>query len=64
MGENRLSPPLRAAPSSAASGDFTRRVNVSQILSVDKDLLTARAGRLPGSKLELVLSGIDTVLGR
>ena len=38
--------------------------NVSQIVSVDKDLLTARAGKLLHSKLELVLSGIDVVLGR
>jgi mRNA interferase MazF len=38
--------------------------NVSQIVSVDKDLLTARVGKLPRSKLELVLSGIDTVLGK
>jgi len=38
--------------------------NVSQVVSVDRDLLTERAGKLPHSKLELVLSGIDTVLGR
>lgn len=38
--------------------------NVSQIVSVDKDLLTARVGRLPPSKLGLLLSGIDTVLGK
>ena len=38
--------------------------NVSQIVSIDKDLLTARVGRLPPSKLGLVLSGIDTVLGK
>jgi len=38
--------------------------NVSQIVTIDKDLLTARVGRLPPSKLELVLSGIDTVLGK
>ena len=38
--------------------------NVSQIVSVDKVLLTARVGRLPPSKLGLVLSGIDTVLGK
>ena len=38
--------------------------NVSQIVSVDKNLLTARVGKVPRSKLELVLSGIDTVLGR
>ncbi len=38
--------------------------NVSQIVSVDKDLLTARVGRLPGPKLELLLAGIDVVLGK
>ena len=38
--------------------------NVSQIVSVDKTLLTARVGKVPRSKLQLVLSGIDTVLGR
>ena len=38
--------------------------NVSQIVSVDKDLLTARAGKLPRAKLELLLSGIDVVLGK
>ena len=38
--------------------------NVSQIVTVDKDLLTERAGRLPRPKLELLLSGIDVVLGK
>ena len=38
--------------------------NVSQMVSVDKALLTARVEKLPPSKLGLVLSGIDTVLGR
>ena len=38
--------------------------NVSQIVSVDKDLLTRRVGKLSGAKLELLLSGIDVVLGR
>jgi len=38
--------------------------NVSQIISIDKELLTARVGKLSRSNLELVLSGIDTVLGR
>jgi mRNA interferase MazF len=38
--------------------------NVSQIVSVDKNLLTACVGKVPRSRLELVLSGIDTVLGR
>jgi mRNA interferase MazF len=38
--------------------------NVSQIVSLDKDLLTRRAGKLPRAKLELLLSGIDVILGR
>lgn len=39
-------------------------VNVSQIVTLDKSFLTERTGKLPRSKLELVLTGIDIVLGR
>lgn len=38
--------------------------NVSQIVTIDKQLLGERAGKLSRSKLELMLSGIDIVLGR
>lgn len=38
--------------------------NVSQIVTLDKSLLSERAGRLPKAKLELILSGIDVILGR
>ena len=38
--------------------------NVSQAITLDKSLLTERSGRLPQAKLELILSGIDIVLGR
>lgn len=38
--------------------------NVSQIVSLDKVLLTDRTGTLPRAQLTLVLSGIDVVLGR
>ena len=38
--------------------------NVSQIVTVDKALLTARVSRLPASKLGLVLAGVDIVLGK
>ena len=38
--------------------------NVSQIVTIDKSLLTARIGRLPNTKLELVFSGIELVLAR
>jgi mRNA interferase MazF len=38
--------------------------NVSQIVTLDKSILTERVGSLPAPKLELVLAGIDRVLGR
>jgi mRNA interferase MazF len=38
--------------------------NVSQIVTIDRASLTERAGRLSESSLELVLAGIDVVLGR
>jgi mRNA interferase MazF len=38
--------------------------NVSAVVTLDKSALTERSGRLPSSKLGLVLSGIDIVLGR
>ena len=38
--------------------------NVSQIVTLDKLELTVRVGKLPKAKLELVLSGVDVVLGR
>ena len=38
--------------------------NVSQIVTVDRSILSERVGSIPPSKLELVLAGIDTVLGR
>ena len=38
--------------------------NVSQIVTLDRSLLTERTGKLSRSRLESVLSGIDVVLGR
>ena len=38
--------------------------NVSQIVTLDKTILTERVGHLPTPKLQLVLAGIDRVLGR
>lgn len=38
--------------------------NVSQILTIDRSLLSERVGRLKASDLQLVLAGIDLVLGR
>jgi mRNA interferase MazF len=38
--------------------------NVSQIVALDKSILTERVGRLSPAKVDLLLSGIDVVLGR
>lgn len=38
--------------------------NVSQVVTLDRATLTERVGVLPARKLELVLLGIDIVLGR
>ncbi len=38
--------------------------NVSQIVTLDKNLLTTRVGKLSRAKLELLLSGIGIVLGQ
>jgi mRNA interferase MazF len=38
--------------------------NVSQIVTLDKDLLRDRVGKLPRPKLELLLAGIDVAFGR
>ncbi len=38
--------------------------NVSQLVTLDRAALTERVGALSASSLELVLAGIDVVLGR
>src|SRR5204862_8082258 len=38
--------------------------NVSQIVTLDRDLLVERVGKLPHPKLELLFAGIDVVLGK
>ena len=38
--------------------------NVSQVLTLDRDLFTERVGKLPRAKMELLFTGIDIVLGR
>jgi mRNA interferase MazF len=38
--------------------------NVSQIVAVDKSILTERAGKIRRQKLDLVFAGIDLVLDR
>jgi len=38
--------------------------NVSQVLTLDRDLFTERVGKLSRAKVELLFTGIDIVLGR
>ncbi|HEX7622435.1 MAG TPA: type II toxin-antitoxin system PemK/MazF family toxin, partial [Anaeromyxobacteraceae bacterium] len=38
--------------------------NVSQIVTLDRDVLTERVGRISKKQLELVFVGLDLVLGR
>lgn len=38
--------------------------NVSQVIAIDRTMLTERVAKLSRAKLELILSGIDVVLGR
>ena len=38
--------------------------NVSQVLAIDKSLLTDHVGKLNRAKVDLLLSGIDVILGR
>jgi len=56
-GNVRLSARLTGLPKDSVA-------NVSQIVTVDKAILTKRVGKLPPLKLELLLAGIDVVLGK
>jgi len=38
--------------------------NVSQVVTLDRDALRDRVGKLPRAKLQLILAGIDVILGR
>jgi mRNA interferase MazF len=38
--------------------------NVSQIVAIDRTVLSEHVGRVPRTQLDLILSGIDVVLGR
>lgn len=38
--------------------------NVSLIVAIDKDLLSDRVRKIPRRRFDVVLSGVDTILGR
>lgn len=51
-------------PASETGLDRDSVANVSLIVALDKALLSDRMRKIPRRRFELVLSGIDTVLGR
>jgi mRNA interferase MazF len=53
---------LLPARSTSLSKDSV--ANVSQLVALDRTVLTERVAKLSRAKLELVLAGIDVVLGR
>ena len=59
-----LAPGNLSLPSSLTGLPKDSVANVSQIVTLDKDLLTTRISKLPRVKLEILFSGIDIVLGR
>ena len=38
--------------------------NASQLVTLDRNVLTERVGKLPKAKVDLILAGIDVILGR
>ena len=57
--------PGNVALSAKSSGlDRPSVVNLSQLVTLDKTDLTERVGKLSPPKLDVVLAGIDTMLGR
>ena len=56
-GNARLSARITGLPSDSVA-------NVSRIVTLDTGVLTERVGKLPEATLDLLLSGIDIVLGR
>jgi mRNA interferase MazF len=51
-------------PGSATGLSKDSVANVSQIVAVDREMLTERVGRVSAGYLDRVLAGIDLVLGR
>ena len=38
--------------------------NVSQIITIDRELLTECAGKISNARVQLILAGLDVALGR
>jgi mRNA interferase MazF len=53
-----------ALPAAATGLPKDSVANVSQIVAIDRAILTERVGRIPAAQLDRILAGIDLVLGR
>jgi mRNA interferase MazF len=53
---------LLRAESTGLSKDSV--ANVSQVITLDKSMLSDRVGKLPRAKVDLVIAGLDVILGR
>lgn len=53
-----------ALPTSATGLPKDSVANVSQLVAIDRALLTERVGRLSDAYLDRIMAGIDLVLGR
>jgi mRNA interferase MazF len=53
-----------ALPAGATGLPKDSVANVSQIVAIDRELLTERVGRLTSVQLDPIMAGIDLVLGR
>lgn len=51
-------------PSQSTNLPHDSVANASQVVSIDKELLIEHIGKIARAKLELVLAGLDAVLGR
>ena len=55
---------MSCCPAAATSLPKNSVANVSLIVALDKRQLVERVGKIPRRQLELVLSGIDVIVGR
>jgi mRNA-degrading endonuclease toxin of MazEF toxin-antitoxin module len=61
-----LAVPLLRAATVSACGSLDRDsvANVSQLATIDREFLRNHSGRLPPSKIQAILRGVDIMLGR
>ena len=59
-----IAPGTTQLPARLTGLDRDAVANVTRVVALDRESLTERAGKLPQAKLDLLLAGINTVLGK